>query len=160
MSREISRVRKRHFLLLEVLIALGIVLVCIVPMLQPHLAMLMEEKRFIREVELDRVANVLYCDLLVNRFYRSPPITWEDITSGRPNPLDSPELTRLGYTGSYMTAVRLPKKQEEQADSPLDLLKITFTFNSSLGGTPIVYNYDLFIQRTPNVEEKEDEENG
>lgn len=152
------RVSKRHFLLLEVLIALAIVLATIMPMLQPHLAMLMDEKGFIREVELDRVSNVLYCDLLVNRFYRSPVISWEEITSGREQPLVSPELSKLGYTGSYLMGVRLPKKLEDQANSATDLLTITFTFSSSLGGAPIVYHYELFVQRTPNVEETDEDD--
>lgn len=146
-----AKIHKRHILLLEVLIAIAIIVMCIVPMLQPHLYMLQEEKSFIREVELDRVVGVVYTNLLVDRFYR-PNITWDEILSGYTHPIDSPDLTRLGYTGSY--SFKLDKKKGKMAEDEfaLDLLKVTLAFQPK-GGKPISYSYDLFVQRIPKAED-------
>ncbi len=59
---------KRHQLLIEVLIALSLVLLCLLPLLQPHIVMIQSENDFVHEVQLDRVVNELFADLLVS-FY-------------------------------------------------------------------------------------------
>lgn len=141
---------RRHFLLLEVMIAFALVVACVIPMLRPHLYMLTEEKRFMREVELDRLVGVLYCDMLVERFYR-PNITWLTITSGEPITIDDNRVANLGYSGTYRFKVTKKKGKFSDDFYSLDFLTITYTFKPTYGGEPLEYSYDLFVQRLPDT---------
>lgn len=54
----------RPFTLLEVLIAFLLIAVAVIPLLAPYPAMFKQQKQFIQELEVDRLANILFVDLL------------------------------------------------------------------------------------------------
>ncbi len=146
------KTRKRHILLLEVMIAIAIILMCIVPMLQPHIFMLVEEKEFIREVDLDRVVGLLYSDLLVEKFYRNT-ILWSEIESGEPRTIDNADANRLGYKGTYNFKVKLKKSKINENDYALDLVTVKYDFIPTNGKKTLSYSYDLFVQRSTETED-------
>lgn len=147
-----NRSNKRHILLLEVLVALAIITMCIVPMLRPHLFMLAEEQKFVREVELDRLVGNIYTNLLIDRFYRQG-ITWDEIATDEQRPVDHADLKRLGYKGTYAFKIKLKKGKMSESDFALDLLTITYTMKPTDGGLSLKYSYDLLVQRVPQVED-------
>lgn len=135
---------------MEVLIAIAIVALCIIPLLNPHLFMFQEEKRFIREVELDRQVGILYANLLVDGFYHET-IDWETIVSGEPIPITDAAIAALGYSGNYKFAVKKKKAKIDEDRYALYLLKITYTFKPFDGGKTLSYSYLLFLQRKEKV---------
>lgn len=153
------QLNKRHILLLEVLIAFSIVVMCIFPMLQPFLFMLTEERRFMREVELDRLVGNIYADLLVNGFYRGG-VEWRMIDSKQDYPIENPMLTELGFIGSYSFKIEKKKGESPKEVFKLFLLKISYEFKPITGGEPLKYAYKLFVQREKEVEETPPAEEG
>jgi hypothetical protein len=148
---------KRHILLLEVLVAIAIVVLCIVPLLRPHLFILTEEKRFIREVELDRLVGILYANLLIEGFYHGN-IKWDTIANGESIPLDDPAVRDLGFTGSYKFSLEKKKAKVEEDNYILNLIRISYSFDPIGGGTSVVYSYDLFVQRGEPKDKSQEEE--
>ena len=55
---------KRAFTLLEVLVAFLLIAIAIIPLLAPYPYMLKKQKAFLKELEIDRLANIYYVDLL------------------------------------------------------------------------------------------------
>jgi len=146
------RRKLRHMLLLEVLIALSIVLLCILPLLQPHVVMIQSEKDFIREVQLDRVVNQLFADLLINSFYNQR-ITWEEITSNREVPIASEAVKALLYNGKYQIVHQAPADGAANEARPFHLLEIQYTFTHAIKRQdPLVYKFNLFVQREQRQE--------
>lgn len=58
------KIKSRPFTLLEVLIAFLLIAIAAIPLLAPYPAMFKEQKKFILELEIDRVANLIFVDLL------------------------------------------------------------------------------------------------
>lgn len=146
------RRKLRHMLLLEVLIALSIVLLCILPLLQPHVVMIQSEKDFIREVQLDRVVNQLFADLLIKDFYNQK-ITWEEITSNRDVPINSESVKALLYNGKYKIVHQAPADGAVNESRPFHLLEIQYTFTHAVKRQdPLIYKFNLFVQREQRQE--------
>lgn len=55
---------KRPFTLLEVLVAFLLIVIAAVPLLAPYPYMFKKQKEFLKELEIDRLANVYFVDLL------------------------------------------------------------------------------------------------
>lgn len=85
--------RKRHFLLLEVMIAFALIVMCILPLIYPHTFILTSQRKFIHKVDLDHQVNRIYADI-VERLYRNG-IPWNDIISGTEFEVNDLLLQRL-----------------------------------------------------------------
>ncbi len=134
-------------LLIEVLIALSAVLLCILPLLQPHIAMIQSEHTFTREVQLDRVVNQLFAELLVSDFYNQK-IGWEAVSSPRSVLVTSEAVQRLGYQGSYVITHLAPAGGALDESKPFHLLQIQYVFEPALKKEKkLTYTFQLFVQR-------------
>lgn len=152
---------KRHMLLLEVLIALSLVLLCLLPLLQPHIVMIQDEKDFTRDVQLDRVVNQLFADLLVQEFYNQR-IGWDAIAAKREVAIPSDAVKKLGYQGSYTISHVAPKGEALNESKPFHLLEIQYRFvhvTSVVKKKPktLKYTFQLFVQREKPVEKAAEE---
>lgn len=58
------KVKSRPFTLLEVLIAFLIIVTAAIPLVAPYPVMFKKQKKFIEELEIDRLANLYFVDLL------------------------------------------------------------------------------------------------
>jgi len=65
---------KKPFLLLEVMIAFGVLSLAAIPLIYPHLMILKEERALIQEMNLDFVAKELIADFLVDLYDNTTPI--------------------------------------------------------------------------------------
>lgn len=152
-------VKKRHQLLLEVLIAVFLIAVCIVPLIYPQTFILVAQKRFIQKAEIDNLANLLYADL-VERMYRNE-IPWGDLFNGTAFPIDSQLLERIKfdktfpYKGVY-TFQEIIHKPKTEATYYHYLFRVTYTFvpvlarpveqGKEVPGT-LHYTYEMFVVR-------------
>ena len=149
---------KRHILLLEVLIALMLVTMCILPLLAPHIAMVQEERVFQREIELDRIVNLLYGDLLVEKFYRQEQ-EWWSVLNATSTEIQDERVRKLGYTGSYTISRKLRKKKLQGVeDYRYNLISIRYEFTPESGENPLTYTYELYVKRPGELDKEKTEE--
>ena len=140
--------RKSPFLLLEVLIAFTLVALCVLPFLYPHFYMIKSEKEFVKEVELDRVANLVFADIY-EKLYKNE-IPWDTIKDKSASPLNSVELQRLGMQGEYHFEEFREKNGKKEAQTYY-WVKLMLSFSPRNSGNTarklLKYEYDLFIER-------------
>jgi hypothetical protein len=152
--------RRRHILLLEVLIAFALVALCVLPLIFPHVFILRSEKKFNATVELDHTVNVLYADIL-QKLYQNE-IAWSDIERGTELPIDAYLLQAIGYkkelpfTGTYQF-VHLKHRPRTPGDITAYLFSLQFSFtpkpqlflekNVEGNQEKIVYKYQVAIER-------------
>jgi len=153
------KIRKQTFLLLEVLIAFALVVLCILPLIYPHVAILRSEKAFISTVELDHLVSLLYADCLVKLYKKEIALT--DILNEKESMIDESWLQdvgyekRLPYKGSYKF-VLVKQKPPKTAENPLKktvyLFKLIFSFKQikeefiKASDEPIEYCYKVMIE--------------
>lgn len=88
-----SRAKKRPMLLLEVIIALALVALCIIPLVVPYVAVIRQQQLATQTMELDHLVNLLYVDLLEKLYENQIP--WETIEEGSQKMVDPQMLSRL-----------------------------------------------------------------
>lgn len=132
------RTSKRYMILLEILIALALVTLCILPLLTPHVAMIKQQKKFISEMKLDHLVHLLYVDMLEQM--QQNKISWTLINDQNPIPIDEAMWQRIGESpppnlkGSYRFG-EVKKKENETTQWGAHLLSLTFTFEPTSGPT-------------------------
>ena len=139
--------RKQAFTLIEILIAISVITLVLVPVLSPHFAILKEERRFIQEVHLDRIVNLLYTDTLKQLFDNK--IDWQEIGSSKETAeersVENLEINRLGFVGTRRL-YRLKSKPKD--NEKYHLVQIDFTFNRSRGAKEVFpYSFWVVIER-------------
>lgn len=163
---------KRHYLLLEVMIAFILVALCVLPLISPHVFILKEQKVAIQKIELDHIVNLVYADI-IERLYKNE-ISWSDLNSERSFPIDEALLHRIGwskpisYHGEYRFRVDKYKPKKQPAPYTLYLFDLTLGFlpqEIANGGTnrqkeeqQIKYEYKIFVERNLGGEEGADQE--
>lgn len=152
---------KRHYLLLEVMIAFAIVAMCVLPLIAPHVFILKEQKSFVQKVELDHLVNLIYADI-IERLYRND-ISWAEVTSEKFYPIDESLLNRVGWTsrlpyqGEYQFKIDRYKPKKQPAPYTLFLLDLTIRFvppetakeatEKEKTASQIKYEYKVFVER-------------
>lgn len=129
-------ISRRHMILLEILIALALITLCILPLLTPHVAMIKQQKKFINEMKLDHTVHLLYVDVLEQM--QQNKISWAQIAEKKPIPIDDAMWTRIGANspphlkGSYRFD-EVKRKENETTLWAAHLLTVTFTFEPETG---------------------------
>lgn len=124
---------KRHFLLLEVLIAFALVVLCAFPLIYPMTYILKSQKQFGRIVDLDHYVNLIYVEVL-ERLYKGE-IDWDKIESGATFDIDSSLLEKLNikppfpYKGTYKFVLE-KKKPNNPAAFTVYLYHLNLNFES------------------------------
>lgn len=151
------KVKKRHMILLEVMIALALIALCVLPLLAPHAFLLKHQKQFVSTIELDHVVNLLYADTL-ERLHRQE-IAWQNIQEKTVFPVDASAYARirfdktLPFIGSYHFE-DIKRKINEKEQWGTHLLKLIFTFvptqvvgegQSEKKIKPLEYTYQIFV---------------
>lgn len=154
-------VRRSSFLLLEVMIAFLLMALCLVPLLQPHFAMLQSDLMIVEESKLERVVQRLYADFLV-ALYRGE-VTWPDVdrtdTPKHQHPIQPQALEGLPYEGYYVLRIaRYPGRRPGEYSKPYHpdksqrlnhLLEITYTFvpKAPTSRETREFSFRLYVQK-------------
>lgn len=117
---------KRPIMLLETMIAFALVVLCVLPLIAPHVGMLKVQRQFIRKIELDHAVNLFYASVLEQLFLNT--IDWNELTQSS-FPLSDQELQRLRYEGSYNFIEVEPRFKPRDPHAPYALYLVTLTFN-------------------------------
>jgi hypothetical protein len=151
---------KRPAILLEVLIAFTLIVLCILPLIYPHVFILRSEKKFISTVELDHHVNLLYADRLQKLFQNEIP--WQDIENGLEIPIDSRLLESINYKGDlpftgYYKFIKEKQNPRKEADKTAYIFHLLFVFTPKPGyfleqdqkekNPKIIYRYRVGIER-------------
>lgn len=147
--RSLRRKNKRPMLLLEVLIAFAIVVLCALPLMAPHYAMLRDQSRYQKHLVLDHTVNLLFGDI-VQQLYLNQ-FSWEELQN-KQHPVSLKMLAEAGmdpknfpYKGFFIFSPLKSKSNPSQTESAhVYNLKFVFTPNH---GERVEYDYDLFIAR-------------
>lgn len=138
---------KRHFFLLEVLIGLALVALCILPLIFPYAMISLEEKRFTKEVEVDRLMGLFHVERL-EQLYRNE-YSWEEITEGIERPIESKELAQLGYKGWWtLRHSSVQKGKESSSGHLLDLCLFCAPLKTSSNKSKVrEYVFKIYVNR-------------
>jgi hypothetical protein len=152
---------KRPFLLLEVLIAIFLISLCLLPLLAPYGLIFRDQRRFSDKIYLDYATSQLYAGILEKLYLNTIP--WEQLKSTAPVPIDSTLLEQtighaIPWKGSYAFTKHTQKPKEGDKDynggnAPFSahLFKLDFTFtpqsNANIKDKKMEYTYDIFIAR-------------
>lgn len=136
------RIRKRPFLLLEVLISFVIVVACILPMIYPHVMMYKSKKQFVDSIHNDHIVNLLYVDIL-EKLQRNE-IAWQDIENGKQLSLEKP-----GMQASYRFEEK--HKTPDASGFSVALLDLTIVFSNK------EYKYKIFAGRRGYAQTSDDD---
>ena len=130
---------------------------CILPLISPHVYLLIQQKKFIQKVEIDHLVNLAYADI-VERMYRNT-LPWNDVISGRSFEMDQSYLRTLSYSKQlpYKGSYKFTEKKHKGKDPyTLYLFGLDFIFvpiekkavkeGEEIPGT-LKYHYDLFVKR-------------
>lgn len=155
-NAKLGRVKKRHMILLEVMIALALIALCVIPLLAPHAFLLKQQRKFISTVELDHAVNLLHVETLEKMHEKK--INWQSIQEGVVFPVDEDALKRangdksLPFVGSYRFE-KVGRKFNEKEFWGTNLLRLTFTFlpkelvenEKEKEKQTLKYSYEVFV---------------
>lgn len=114
-----KRRSKRHFQLLEIMVAIFILLICAAPAMRIYVTMFKEQQLVIRENERDHIARVLHARITEKLYKRQIPL--QDLAQGKKLSIDDPDLQKrlkeLSYEGAYILGIdkRSPKDESKPA---------------------------------------------
>lgn len=161
---------KRYFSLLEVLIAFFLISMCALPLIYPHAFIYRQTKEFAEEVDLDRIAGVVYSTIL-ERLYANE-FEWQQIMEGQAFPIDEELFRRAGITqnnmnwkGQFKFEVLKEKTNAGKNGNTdknivtVDLIATHLAFTRGQQAKPFVYSYQAVVRRTiPNENARGDTE--
>jgi hypothetical protein len=167
-----KKISKRPILLLEVLIAFALVVLCVFPLLAPHVSILKAQYQFNHKIALDQAVNKLYAHLL-EKVYRGD-VHWESIVRKEFFPIDADLLKSIGikadfpFRGSYRFSIARSKGKEEQPMSA-NIISLEMVFEPKGAGSKqtekerkekmVKYEYEFFAARLHDVQERDNSEN-
>lgn len=143
------KLRKPPVLLLEVLIAFAIVVLCALPLLTPHYAMLRAQQTYRNQLNLDHAVNLFYGQVIQQLYLNQIP--WEDLQQ-KPLEISSKMLHEAGidpksfpFRGTFIFS---PKKTKPSKPGPESVWLYNLDFNFfSVNGAQQNYHYEVFIVR-------------
>jgi hypothetical protein len=143
---------QRHVVLLEVLIAFILIVLCILPLIYPHVAIYRAEKQFIDTVKLDHDVNLLYGHILQKLHQNTIPFS--DLENQVQRPVDNKLWEEAGikemppFEGIYKFTIR--NKKPLQPAPKMYLFYLDFTFvrkGAKENEDPLKYHYEIFVER-------------
>lgn len=145
-------IRKRSFLLFELLISLLLISMCLLPLLKPHVWIRREEVKSLIEMQLERAHQTAFCQLKQELWERFQP-SWESLEnsfSGRS--LDHPFFIWTGekeplpfsciYSAELMESIRKPSQSKNAM-----VVRFAFTFLSPKQETFGPYCHTLYLEQ-------------
>lgn len=151
------KIRKQSFLLLEVLIAFTLVVLCIIPLLAPHVGIYKEQKHFINQIEWNHAVHLIYVDVL-EKMHKGE-ISIADIITKREFEVPRDRLPSPSITAIYRLSPLTSKKQNAEGFN-VHLANLEIILTEKNKPKPWVYAYSIFYaSQTSNPEAVDDTHN-
>lgn len=131
------KAKLRPFTLMEVLVAMALISLCAIPLLYPHYSILKEEKIAVRELEWDRLAGVVYGQVLRDLY--NERISWDEIQQGTELPVESELLQAKKLQVTRRVSIDKAKPQEQPTEY---ILRVDLNFAGKKN-----YAYYLYAER-------------
>jgi hypothetical protein len=172
------RARKRHFQLLEVMVAILILMLCAAPALDIFTRMYIAQERIVRINKRDHLARLVQAKVVERLYQNSIAIDDFNDKNGQTFPFSDPELDRLlaplAYEASYRLALKDSHPKTKGAPRDKYLIALTIVMKDQIKQknyplTDAAYSYDLYINagwkknspsNASSGEEEEDDEEG
>jgi hypothetical protein len=142
--------KKRSFLLFELLISLALISLCLFPLIQPHAAMRKKEKCYLEEIQLERIAQNAFC-ILKQKLYENSEHAWDDLVKGTAGMLEesfqiingreSGKTYSCSYTIECIGSAPKPSFNKEGA-----VIVITLSFVAPQSD-PSIFQRTLYLER-------------
>jgi Tfp pilus assembly protein PilV len=139
------RYKKRHAILLEVMIAFALIALCALPLLYSHAYILKEQQEFLHKVKLDHVVSLLYAQF--HEKLHNNEFSWDSLNDKIDHPIDPSLLTLLNdnnplpYNGTFRFEINRWKGSNKPFT--LNLLNLTFTFTPFRSTKTFAYEYQI-----------------
>lgn len=133
------------------MIAFAIVVLCLFPLITPHVWMIKEENSFIQDLRTDRYIGIIYAHIIENLYENQ--ILWDVIKEK--DSLTTLSIDAIPESWPYIIILRTEiekngkeGKEEEQMYYILHLnIILKPTFNSDSNKKPTEYEYVAFVER-------------
>ncbi len=146
---------RRHFQLLEVMVAVFLILLCAAPALRIYTNMYKEQAQVARVNQRDHMVHLIHAKVIEQLYKRTIPL--DEILAGVEKPFEDeelqPELNRLKYEASYHLSILLPVREKKRATSKRLhsqlLIQMKDLSHLTKPDTPTVFNYayEVYIDR-------------
>lgn len=144
-------------ILLEVLIAMALIALCILPLITPHIAMIREQQRMDAVMRLDHSVHLLYVDV-IEQMHKNI-IKWNQVMEGKPIPISDDMWERIGIQNKiplqgFFRFQEIRHKPGKPAEWNAHHVKVIFFFMPP-DSTQVVWEfpYELsFLRHVPGAE--------
>jgi hypothetical protein len=155
----LMRIRKKPYLLLELIIALTLVLLCALPLVHAPLSLVKGEIQAFARMEAIRLSDLAFAEVLA-KLYRNE-ISWDLIAKGEPVLFQKEMSTQVEgickQTFLCTSTLRSMQKKEGKNQEDLRLVKITISFETKnklwqVRSDPhkIDFVYEVFVAQMEN----------
>lgn len=145
---------KRHFQLLELMVAIFILLICVGPVMSIFTSIYRHQQEIIRENHRDHLKNMAHAKVIEHLYKKMIPL--EDILQGKPITIADPELLASLRQFSYecqgtFSIIKPDLKKQERPNKYLCKLQLTMKDVSKraqkITNSPLekTYEYHVFI---------------
>lgn len=134
---------KRHFTLIEVLLAIAILSSAIIPLLTPQLWMVKEEREFLHEIQAANLSQE-YLAYFLEKIYERQ-MSWEELASSKNIPFDTAFWEDRGISPlkmSYSTSLKI-EKLDKKDESGAFLINLDIHRE----GVPSVYHSEIYLHK-------------
>ncbi len=142
------KIKKRHILLLEVLIALVLVSLCAFPLLAPHFMMINQEKLLLGEIEADRLANEIFVNIAEKMY--TGEISWEALGSRESRRVDGALLNEVAIPPHWPYEMTYhfgdPKLKPDKKNPRLGLFPLWIEMTPKKGKAIRLF-YEVFVEK-------------
>lgn len=141
--------KKRKFLLLEVLIALAIVALCALPLLYPHAAIIVEEKKLIAYMRMQLEVERLLGEKIVQLYQGK--IHLNQLKEGYSESLDSEALEKAGYFATLKWHIDMEKEGTPHSYYLVEADLSAGPQSTSLSIPPLIQRQLIFFIEGPAI---------
>lgn len=149
-------VKRRHFLLVEVLIAFAFVVAALLPLMHPHFYIYQQQSRFIDKIDLDIAVNNFYGNILQQ--LQANEISWDLIESKRVSTVSEhlwgkrPNMSPHPFVGNYQFQISKSKTNKNYGVYLLELTlevapKDHFKNETEKKKKTSVFTFKIFLTR-------------
>jgi len=147
------KIRKLPLLLLEVLIALALVALLVLPLLAPQVYLVKFERQFLYDIEADRLASEIFADVVQSLF--EGDLTLAEIQDPAPRVVRYSLLADFPYEVTYRFDKGKSKEKNDEASYHLISVIIEMFENKKL---KFSFPYSLFLEEEVEVEGNEEDD--